>query len=85
MKEWIYIVSWTLITVWYGSPSPTVDEYGRISLFVYAVAVAHTDTTFHTKRFSDRLSAFEFYEKTIKANYEDIVNVKIDSLLIEQP
>lgn len=79
-----YIVYWSLIyTIQIPCPDAgKTDEFGR-RLPVIICSVYHTKTEKdpHYKEFTERKSAFEFYNKAKRET--GIEDVKIDSLIIK--
>jgi len=67
---WIYIVTWSILTV-SQAPCPNraiPNEFGVYQSMMTSCAVLHTtsSTSNHEKKFSDRDSAFAFYERGTK-------------------
>ena len=88
---WKYIVTWMLISHYCTGPGPTVDQYGRTSNTIYAIAIWHCDSTTHSKEFASRAEADKFIQDAPKANdlsvwgYTDgyCTDLKIDSVLVD--
>lgn len=70
-----YIIYWCLITV-ISVPHHVEDEFGRYR-YTYETAESRRDCGYE-KVFSDRDSAFMFYNRALKAN---INSVRIDSVI----
>jgi hypothetical protein len=70
MDKWIYIVSWTLVSISFvNCPqiSSVKDEYGRKSRTNNCYnSYVSTTKIFYDKGFKDRITAFKFYNKALK-------------------
>ena len=65
MKEWIFIVTWCIISFTY-STQPVYDEFGRYR-YSYDIVNPHEDCD-NTKIFYDSYSAVQFYLRALSQN-----------------
>jgi len=95
MKEWIYIVTWCLVSQTPNFTLParqttTTDDFGRTIIEYHTPEPIINKDCEHSKTFTDRDSALIFYNSALNAtnfyyynsdiNGEAVTNVKLDSL-----
>lgn len=91
MGKMVFIITWTLVTIYVTAPEPTVDEYGRISHSTLAMGVVKTSTTEHSKTF-EKFSDVEEWIKNCPFQKEDsfylwgeayVTDVRVNGVKIE--
>lgn len=69
MKEWIYIVSWTLVSITFNECPPdknTEDQFGRRNRVTNCSGMVTKTTKFYDQAFSNSKKAWNFYIEALE-------------------